>query len=110
VEPRDGDEIVNKARYDAFLGTNLDYLLRARGIRSVVCTGTATSVCVESTARSAHLRDYHLVVIGDCCAGSREDLHRATLASLERSFGAVTMAEVVIGVWRDRSPGGSTIA
>jgi nicotinamidase-related amidase len=103
VLPADGDEIVSKARYDAFLGTNLEYLLRARGIRTVVCTGTATSVCVESTARSAHLRDFHLVVIGDCCAGSREDLHTATLAGIERSFGSVVSAKQVLGVWSRRA-------
>jgi ureidoacrylate peracid hydrolase len=99
VEPGPADEVVDKSRYDAFLGTNLDTLLRARGIGTVVCTGTATSVCVESTARAAHMRDYHLVVIGDCCASSRDDLHRASLAIIERSFGQVVDSAEVVGIW-----------
>jgi ureidoacrylate peracid hydrolase len=109
VQPGPADEVVSKARYDAFLGTNLDTLLRSRAIRSVVCTGTATSVCVESTARSAHMRDYHLVVIGDCCAGSRKDLHEATLATLERSFGIVTTAAEVVATWLPSPTGNDTI-
>ena len=107
----DGDETVDKFRYDAFLGTNLDFLLRARGIRTVVCTGTATNVCVKSTARAAHMRDYHLVLIGDCCASTNQDLHDATLRNVERSFGIVTSAETVVEVWQStRAAGGRDLS
>ncbi|MBI4493651.1 MAG: cysteine hydrolase, partial [Chloroflexi bacterium] len=89
VEPREGEYVLNKFRYDSFLGTSLEFLLRARGIRTVICTGTATNVCVESTARAAHMRDFYLVVAGDCCATTDQELHRATLRNIERHFGLV---------------------
>jgi ureidoacrylate peracid hydrolase len=100
IEPLPGEEIVSKFRYDAFLGTNLEFLLRARRIRSVICIGTATNVCVESTARAALMRDFHLVMVEDCCASSDMDLHRATLKSLKQWFGEVTTADEIEAIWR----------
>lgn len=99
VLPLPGEEIVSKARYDAFLNTNLELLLRARGIRTVVCTGTATNVCVESTARAAHMRDFNLVLIGDCCATGDQRLHEATLTNIQVHFGEVVGAEAVLDAW-----------
>jgi nicotinamidase-related amidase len=97
--PRPGEEIVSKFRYDAFLGTNLEFLLRARGIRTVICIGTATNICVESTARAALMRDFHLVMVEDCCASPDVEAHRATLKTLKHSFGEVTSADEVEAVW-----------
>jgi ureidoacrylate peracid hydrolase len=99
VEPQPGEEIVSKFRYDAFLGTNLEFLLRARGIRTVICTGTTTEICVESTARAAIMRDFHLVVAGDCCASNHVDAHDATLKTLKGSFGEVTTADEIEATW-----------
>lgn len=99
VQPREGEYVLNKFRYDAFLGTSLEFLLRARGIRTVICTGTATNVCVESTARAAHMRDYYLVVAGDCCACADQELHRATLKNVERHFGLVTTVDELERCW-----------
>jgi ureidoacrylate peracid hydrolase len=101
--PQPGEEIVSKFRYDAFLGTNLEYLLRARNIRTVLCIGTATNICVESTARAALMRDFHLVMVEDCCASPDIDAHRATLKTLAHSFGEVTTADKVEAVWAARS-------
>jgi ureidoacrylate peracid hydrolase len=99
VVPRDGEEVVSKFRYDAFLGTNLEYLLRARAIRTVVVAGSTTNVCVESTARAAHLRDFHLLLVGDCCASPEADLHAATLSNIDRYFGTVVTADEVSSWW-----------
>ena len=113
--PQPGEEIVSKFRYDAFLGTNLEFLLRARKIKTVICIGTATNICVESTARAALMRDFHLVMVEDCCASPDEDLHRATLKTLKHSFGEVTTADQVEAIWartpdaagRQRQPAGA---
>ena len=91
--------MVSKFRYDGFLGTNLEYLLRARDIRTVVVAGATTNVCVESTARAAHMRDFHLFVVSDCCASPEADLHVATLANIDRYFGRVVAAEDVEAWW-----------
>jgi ureidoacrylate peracid hydrolase len=99
LRPREGEEVVSKFRYDGFLGTNLEYLLRARDIRTVVVAGATTNVCVESTARAAHMRDFHLFVVGDCCASPEADLHAATLANIDRYFGRVVVAEDVEAWW-----------
>ena len=97
--PREGEEVVSKSRYDAFLGTNLELLLRARGVTTVVCTGATTEVCVESTARAAHMRDFHLVLVEDCCASTAPDLHAATLRTIARHFGRVVPSSAVLGAW-----------
>ncbi len=99
VEPLPGEEVINKFRYDAFLGTNLEFLLRARGIRTVVICGTATNVCVESTARAAHMRDFHLVMVGDACGTASAAAQDATLANIASNFGEVASTARVRGIW-----------
>jgi ureidoacrylate peracid hydrolase len=99
VAPAPGEEVVSKFRYDAFLGTNLDYLLRVRGVTAMVCAGTTTNVCVESTARSGHLRDYHVVLVEDCCSAPDPGEHAAAIRNVERYFGRVVQAADVAAVW-----------
>jgi ureidoacrylate peracid hydrolase len=99
IEPRPDEIVIDKYRYDAFLGTPLEMMLRARGCETVVCCGTATNVCVESTARSAHMRDFNLVLVEDCCAASDQALHEATLENTRRHFGVVTRAAEVEATW-----------
>ncbi|MPZ51867.1 MAG: isochorismatase family protein [Acidimicrobiia bacterium] len=95
------DEIViKKHRYSAFVGTELDLILRSRGIESLVMTGVATNVCVESTARDAFMRDYHVVLASDCCATYSEEEHLATLANIRQYFGQVVNSESVLQAWR----------
>ena len=62
VRPRDGDCEVIKHRYDAFIDTDLDLVLRSRAIRTLIVCGVTTNVCVESTARHAFFLDYYCVV------------------------------------------------
>ena len=102
VEPGPDDVVVNKHRYDGFLGTSLETMLRVRGIETVVCCGTATNVCVESTARAAHMRDFHLVLVGDCCAAPDQRLHEATLENIRRHFGFVATSDEVELAWAAR--------
>lgn len=95
VAPLDGECIVTKHRFSAFIGTDLDLILRAQGIRSLVVTGTATNVCVESTARDGFMMDYYIVLVEDCCATGNTELHQATLKNISRGFGVVTTAREV---------------
>ena len=60
--------VVTKHRYSGFVGTDLDQILRSHGIRSVIMTGEATNVCVETTARDAFMRDYFIAFVSDCTA------------------------------------------
>jgi ureidoacrylate peracid hydrolase len=94
------DEIVlKKHRYSAFIGTELDLILRSRGIQTVVVTGVATNVCVESTARDAFMRDYHVVLLSDCSATYSDAEHQATLANIRQYFGEVLTSPDVLDVW-----------
>lgn len=62
-------EIPGKRGLNAFAETHLHETLRARGIRDVVLTGAVTSVCIDSTARSAHERGYRVTILSDCTCG-----------------------------------------
>lgn len=77
------DWVVKKYRNNAFLGTNLDLLLRSAGIRTVVVAGTATHACVLETCLSAQGLDYYVIVPTDCVASGSEELHQAGLSVMK---------------------------
>ena len=61
--------VVTKTRYDSFLGTDLDGILRTFGVGTVVVAGYMTSFCCDTTARSAHGRDYRTIFVADAVGG-----------------------------------------
>ncbi len=90
--PEAEDIVVTKHRVSAFAGTDLEMLLRAREIDTLVMFGIATSGVVLSTLTDAFDLDYRIVVIGDCCADREADLHEALLNKLFASRGEVLSA------------------
>ena len=101
LAPEPGDTVIVKSRYSGFVGTNLDSVLRTRGIRNLLLMGIASNVCVESTIRDAYFHEYWPVMIGDATmpAGSRE-IQEATLYNVRTFFGWVTSAEeVATALW-----------
>lgn len=99
VRPEPTDPVVTKHRYSAFHNTDLDTILRAHAIRTVVLTGVVTNVCVETTAREAHVRDYYVVLLDDGTAAYSQADHEATLRNIDRFFGEVSTTEALRGVW-----------
>ena len=99
VKPAPGEEIVTKHRYSAFVGTNLDDLLRARRIRSLVVTGVATNVCVDSTLRDGFLRGYYIIVPKEAVGCGNQALHEATLKNVGFLLGDVISYPDVIDLW-----------
>ncbi|MGB6657938.1 MAG: isochorismatase family cysteine hydrolase [Xanthobacteraceae bacterium] len=99
IAPRPDEVIVTKHRYGAFEGTDLDLILRSCGIRSVVMTGVATNVCVETTSRQAFMRDYYVVMAADCCATYSQAAHDATLDNIDRFFGQVVSSDEIMTCW-----------
>ena len=94
LPPQPGDIVVRKPRYSAFFNTNLDSLLRARGIRSLVFTGIATNVCVESTLRDGFFLEYFGIVLHDATHQAGPDfIQKATLYNVEKFFGWVSSVE-----------------
>jgi len=80
--PEPGDIIVTKHRVSAFAGTDLEMLLRAKEVDTLILCGIATSGVVLSTLVDAFDADYRLVVIADCCADLDHELHSALLDRL----------------------------
>lgn len=79
VAPRDADIVVTKHRVSAFAGTDLDMILRAREIETLVLFGIATSGVVLSSLLHASDADYRLIVLRDCCADQDAELHACLL-------------------------------
>ena len=101
VAPLAEEIVVTKHRVSAFTGTDLDLILRANGIETLILTGIITSGVVLSTLRHAADADYRLLVVGDCCSDRDEEAHRmllekvfpwqatiTTAAGLEQAIGA----------------------
>jgi ureidoacrylate peracid hydrolase len=88
LAPQPGDVLVDKNRYDAFLYTDLELVLRALSVRRLVVTGVVTNICVESTVRSAHMRDFEVAVASDCTAAPA-GFHVPALASMAAAFASV---------------------
>jgi nicotinamidase-related amidase len=82
VSPAADDLIVTKNRVSAFAGTDLDLLLRAKDIHTLIVFGIATSGVVLSTVLQAADMDYRVIVIGDCCTDLDQQLHECVLGSI----------------------------
>ena len=108
LTPEDGDIVVAKHRYSGFFETELDAILRERGIESLVFTGCTTSVCVDSTLRDAFYRDYRCLLLGDCTGEPiGNDLarsnHEASLLVIERLFGWVSDSSSLLRALEDQA-------
>jgi nicotinamidase-related amidase len=82
VAPQGDDIVVVKHRVNAFTGTDLGMILRAREIDTLVLFGIATSGVVLSTLLHASDSDYRLIVIQDCCADQDAEVHACLLERL----------------------------
>ena len=83
------DRVVDtKKRYDCFIGTDLDFHLRAHGINTLIMTGVNTNSCVLATAVAANVKDYAVIVASDCVdTMDGSDLHAAGLLCIRTAFG-----------------------
>lgn len=99
-EPELGDLVVVKDRYSSFFGTDLESLLRVRGIDTVVVAGLVTDLCVSSTARDAFQHDFHTITLADCTATGSLARHEASLETLAVGFGRVCSSADVARAWK----------
>jgi ureidoacrylate peracid hydrolase len=102
LDIRPADLIVNKDRYSAFIQGSSDIaeVLRARGIDTVVVTGTVTNVCCESTARDAMMSNFKTVMVTDANAGHTDEEHNASLVAFYLSFGDIMSTDHLIACLR----------
>lgn len=98
LDRAESDLVVNKTRYSGFIpGTSeLDALLRARGIDTLIITGTLTNCCCESTARDAMQMGYKIIFVSDGNAAITDAEHNGTLASMAAIFADVMDTEHLV--------------
>jgi nicotinamidase-related amidase len=106
-EPRPGELVVTKHRSSAFVGTNLDLLLKNNGVKTVVIIGEQTPGCVEATYRDAAYYDFYNVLVEDCVAGRDRELHEASIKIQKARHDVVTMDQV-FSIWRRYREGSLT--
>lgn len=102
VAPEPGEPVITKHRYSAFVGTELDLTLRTRGIESLLFTGVATEVCVESTLRDGLAHEYFVSLVDDCCATYAPELHEGSVRAVANSFGTVVTSGDLVKHWSAR--------
>jgi nicotinamidase-related amidase len=83
LTPRTGEYVVEKIRMSAFIGTELDLMLRTLGITTVFVTGIQTPNCIRTTVFDAIAYNYPAVLIDDAVGAATEEIHRANLRDME---------------------------
>ncbi|HKC28337.1 MAG TPA: cysteine hydrolase [Jatrophihabitans sp.] len=98
LAPRPGDVVLEGKRgLDAFATTNLDFILRGRGITTLALGGFLTNCCVESTMRTAYEKGYYVLTLSDCLAATSSEEHDNALRFDYPMFSEVTRADDFIG-------------
>jgi ureidoacrylate peracid hydrolase len=102
LKVKEGDVLLDKPRFGSFHGTDLELILRSKGIDTIIITGIATNVCCETTAREANVRDFRVLFVSDGTATfgigdlSAEEIQKATCTTLGFAFAQVLTVDEVI--------------
>jgi len=96
LTPAPGELVIEKACSGAFAGTNIDYMLRRLGARSIVVTGCVTDGCVEQAIRQGHDLGYGTVLVSDATAALTDEVHANALQRLEHRRAHVLSTETLL--------------
>lgn len=96
LQPQPGEFVIDKADYSSFYGTDLEQILRRRGIRTLIITGTVTYACVLHTAFDAFVRDFDVIVAREAVSSWFDDLQAATFRIVELLLGRVLSCDEIV--------------
>jgi len=96
LKPSIEDYVIVKRRNNAFYSTDLELLLRSRGIDTLIVAGVMTNSCVNDTVIGARERDFHVIVLSDCCATILKEKHDYWIKNVFPSRGSVRTSREII--------------
>jgi nicotinamidase-related amidase len=100
--PLPGESIVTKYHYDAFEDTDLNLILKTKGIKTVLVTGFTTTVCVETACRHGYIKGYYIVLVSDCTDERSQAEYDSTVHNIRTYFGKVATSDELSAIWKTK--------
>jgi len=98
LKPLSGEHVIWKRRSNAFYNSDLELMLRCRGVDTVILVGAVTDGCIANTARGARERDLHVIVLSDCCACRAQEDDDYFMDKVFPKAGRVRTADEMVSV------------
>ncbi len=98
LKPKEGEIVITKKRWSAFFATELDLILRRKGIDTLIIGGVQTPNCIRATFTDAISLDYNVIILEDGTASNSEEIQRANLIDMQNMGGKVMSVKETINL------------